>query len=469
MELINDNFSDFPVDFPENGQDKNQEPEIREDNLYPDEFPESKSIIKVIGVGGGGCNVVTEIYKTGVSNIDLMICNTDEQALGNNPVNEKIKLGVKGLGAGCDPRKGREAALSSQKELEKSLGDKIEMVFVAACLGGGTGTGASPIIAEIAKKKGKLVVGVVTLPFRYEGADFMSRAMEGLKELRKHVDSLLIIDNQKIYDVYGGLSMMQAYQKVNEVLVTSVKTISEIVTNQGYINVDMNDVRWIMGESGMVTMGIGVAEGEDRAEKAVEEAFKSPLLSDCDLKTSKGVLVNIICNPENYKMDEEKTALENVKSFTGDPEKLKRGIVWDHSMGNKVCVTILATGFDVLNLPDADGRNTIIIPGRVAADGTTSVSYSKPKEEKRNFPEVEKGPVIEEMKPKRRTGGDKPVLITEDESEILELENTPAYERRNKKRSTGINIGNTANFSISGGSDSQAIIPSNRYLHQTQD
>ena len=138
-------------------------------------------------------------------------------------------------------------------------------------------------------------------------------------------------------------------------------------------------------------------------------------------------------------------------------------------MGNKVCVTILATGFDVLNLPDADGRNTIIIPGRVAIDGSTAVNYSKPKEEKRNFPEVEKGPVIEEMKPKRRTGGDKPVLITEDESEILELENTPAYERRNKKRSTGINIGNTANFSISGGSDSQAIIPSNRYLHQTQD
>lgn len=324
------------------------------------------------------------------------------------------------------------------------------------------------MIAEIAKRMNKLVVGVVTIPFRVEGPEFMTRAMDGLRELRQYVDSMMIIDNQKIYQVYGDLTMKEAFHKVNEVLVTAVKTISEIVTKEGYINVDMNDVRWIMGDSGMVTMGIGVAEGEDRAVRAVEEAFKSPLLSDCDLKTSKGVLVNITCSDENYRFSEEKQALENIKSFTGNPEKFKRGVVFDQSMEGKVAVTVIATGFDVINLPDVDGH-TIIIPGRVAPGETTVVTNSIMSKDNRNIRNVEKGPVIEEFKPYRRVEGDRPALVTDDESEIIELENTPAYERKNKKRSTGVNVGNTSNFSITGTSDSQAIIPSNRYLHQTQD
>ena len=445
MELINDNFTDYPVD-----------------------FPESHSIIKVIGVGGGGCNVVTEIYRTGLTGIDLMICNTDKQSLDSNPVNEKLKLGTKGLGAGCDPRKGREAALQSKEDIIRSLGDNIEMVFVTACLGGGTGTGAAPVIAEIAKKMNKLVVGVVTIPFRVEGPEFMTRAMDGLRELRQYVDSMMIIDNQKIYQVYGELTMKQAFQKVNEVLVTAVKTISEIVTTEGYINVDMNDVRWIMGDSGMVTMGIGVADGEGRAEKAVEEAFKSPLLSDCELKTSKGVLVNITCSDENYRFSEEKQALENIKSFTGNPSKFKRGVVFDQSMGEKVAITVIATGFDVLNLPDVDGH-TIIIPGRVAPGQNPDASTPQFKAQTRNIPNVDKGPLIDDIKPYRRVEGDKPVLVTDDENQIIELENEPAYLRKNKKRGAGVKIGGTNNFSITGPSDSQAIIPSNRYLHQTQD
>ena len=438
MELFDENFTDYPVDFPDN-----------------------HSIIKVIGVGGGGCNVVTEIYKTGVQDIDLMICNTDKQALDNNPVNEKIKMGT--LGAGCDPKKGRAAALQCKDELVRSLGDKIEMVFVAACLGGGTGTGASPVIAEIAKSMGKLVVGVVTLPFRYEGADFMNRARQGLDELRQHVDSLLIIDNQKIYDEYGDLSMMQAYQKVNDVLVTAVKTISEIVTKQGYINVDMNDVKWIMGESGTATMGIGTAEGEDRAVKAVEEAFKSPLLSDCDLKTSTGVLVNIICNPENYKMDEEKWALENVKSFTGDPGKFKRGVVWDTNMGNKVRVTILATGFEPLNLPT--GGNIKILPGENGA--VYKNPLPNPKDNR--YPEPENSSLVGDFKPKRREGVERPVLCTDDDNLIEQREKEPAYLRRNNKRNPGITTNSASGVSIISTADGQTIIPSNRYLHQTQD
>ena len=342
------------------------------------------------------------------------------------------------------------------------------MVFVTACLGGGTGTGAAPVIAEIAKKMNKLVVGVVTIPFRVEGPEFMTRAMDGLRELRQYVDSMMIIDNQKIYQVYGELTMKQAFQKVNEVLVTAVKTISEIVTTEGYINVDMNDVRWIMGDSGMVTMGIGVADGEGRAEKAVEEAFKSPLLSDCELKTSKGVLVNITCSDENYRFSEEKQALENIKSFTGNPSKFKRGVVFDQSMGEKVAITVIATGFDVLNLPDVDGH-TIIIPGRVAPGQNPDASTPQFKAQTRNIPNVDKGPLIDDIKPYRRVEGDKPVLVTDDENQIIELENEPAYLRKNKKRGAGVKIGGTNNFSITGPSDSQAIIPSNRYLHQTQD
>ena len=441
MELFDENFTDYPVDFPDN-----------------------HSIIKVIGVGGGGCNVVTEIYRTGVQDIELMICNTDKQALDNNPVNEKIKMGT--LGAGCNPEKGKQAALRSKAELERSLGEHIEMVFIAACLGGGTGTGASPVIAEMAKSKGKLVVGVVTLPFRYEGADFMDRAVKGLEELRKHVDSLLIIDNQKIYDQYGNLSMMQAYQKVNDVLVTAVKTIAEIVTKQGYINVDMNDVKWVMGESGTTTMGIGIAEGEGRAEKAVEEAFNSPLLGDCDLKTSKGVLVNIICNPENYRMDEEMQALENVKSYTGDPGKFKRGVVWDPEMGNKVRVTILATGFDPLNLPNPKD-NTIILPGK---NGDISTGHFRMQKTENVKPEPENGALYGDYQPtKVRTGAEKPVLCTDDDSLIEQREKEPAYMRRNKKRNPGINTTNTGGFSIISNTEGQAVIPSNRYLHQTQD
>lgn len=450
MELINENFTDYPVD-----------------------FPESHSIIKVIGVGGGGCNVVREIYNRGLEGIDLMICNTDEQALRSNPVNEKIRLGTKvarGLGAGTDPRKGREAAVASKEDIIKSLSDSIEMVFVTACLGGGTGTGAAPVIAEIAKSMNKLVVGVVTIPFRDEGPEFMARAMDGLKELRQYVDSLLIIDNQKIYQEYGELPMKEGFKKANEVLVTAVKSISEIVTNEGEINVDMNDVRMVMGNSGMATMGIGIAEGEDRATKAVEEAFKSPLLNDCDLQTSKGALVNISASDEKFTMAELRQAVESVKSFTGQPQRFKRGLVYDPTLGDKVCVTVIATGFDVLNLPDVDGH-TIIIPGRVGETVTSSAfsPINNPKEERRNFQEVEKGPVIEDIRPHRRVGSDKPVLITDDESQIIELENTPAYERKNKKRNPGINTGNASNFSITSNAEGQTIIPSNRYLHQTQD
>ncbi len=442
--------------------------ELRDDNFndYPLEFPQSSSIIKVIGVGGGGCNVVAEIYKTGLKDVDLMICNTDNQALKSNPVNEKIRLGTQGLGAGLNPRKGRDSALASKEEIIRSLEGNIEMVFITACLGGGTGTGAAPVIAEIAKSMNKLVVGVVTIPFRDEGSEFMKRAMGGLNELKKHVDSLLIIDNQKIYDEYGDLPMKMGFKKANDVLVTAVKSISEVVTKGGGINVDMNDVRMIMENSGMAILGIGHAKGEDRAEKAVEMAFNSPLLNDCDLKTSKGALLCITCSDEKVTMAELRQAVEHVNSFTGSPTKFKRGIINDPSLDDEVFVTIIATGFDVLNLPNILD-DSIIIPDELAEEGSIDKVVWTPTPEPKKK-EIE--PVIPAMpdKPIRRTGSNRPVLVTEDENEIIELENVPAYIRKSKKNNGGIQT-DIAAFSITNTTEGQAIIPNNRYLHQTQD
>ena len=441
MELIDDSINDYPID-----------------------FNESDAIIKVIGVGGGGCNVVQEIYKQGIDHVDLMICNTDKQALDINRVNEKIVLGPKiarNLGTGVNPKKGREAALESKNDIIKALPERIEMVFVTACLGGGTGTGAAPVIAEIAKSMGKLVVGVVTIPFRDEGQGFMIRAMDGLRELRQYVDSLLIIDNQKIYEAFGDQNMKEAFKRPNEVLVTAVKSISEIITLEGEINVDMNDVRMAMEDSGMTTMGIGEAEGEGRAQRAVEEAFKSPLLNDCKLESSTGLLVNIVCSDENFTMAEFKQALETVKSFTGQPLKYKRGLVYDPSLGNKVRVTVVATGFDALNLPDVGGRN-IRIPGR---DGETTFTVDplRPKEQ-----EDSKLPPIPDYTPVKRVPGNKPVLVTDDDHEIIELERVPAYERKNRKKNPGVNTSNIT-LSVTEIGDKPSLTTNNRYLHQTQD
>ncbi|MEG2849531.1 MAG: cell division protein FtsZ, partial [Bacteroidales bacterium] len=269
--------------------------------IVPDGWNMSQSIIKVIGVGGGGCNAVTEMFRQGIKDVEFMICNTDMQSLKISNVPETLRLGTdltKGLGAGCDPERGRRAATESIEEIRKSMQGNTEMVFITAGMGGGTGTGAAPVIAQVAKELGKLTVGVVTLPFRDEGTEFIKRAIIGIRELQKHVDSLLIIDNQKLYQVFGNLTIFQAFPRADEVLSTAVKSIAEIITRPGFINVDFADVRMVMKNSGMAIMGMGEAEGPDRAIDAVKKAFESPLLNDCDLTTAKGVLVNITSSKE---------------------------------------------------------------------------------------------------------------------------------------------------------------------------
>lgn len=347
--------------------------------IIPDEWTQGQSIIKVIGVGGGGCNAVNEMLKQGIKDVQFMICNTDIQSLRISDVPEKIRLGTdltRGLGAGCDPERGRKAATESIDEIKKALQGNTEMVFITAGMGGGTGTGAAPIIAKVAREMKKLTVGVVTLPFRDEGQEFLRRAIIGIKELQKHVDSLLIIDNQKLYQVFGELTVFKAFPRADEVLCTAVRSISEIITRPGFINVDFADVKMIMQNGGMAIMGIGEAEGPDRAVDAVRKAFESPLLNDCDLTTAKGVLVNITSSEEGggLTMSELSQIMDHVNSYTGTANKFKRGVVLDPSMGQKISVTVVATGFDVQNLPQistGDDDDVVILDTPGEYDSTS--------------------------------------------------------------------------------------------------
>lgn len=404
--------------------------------------PCTKSIIKVIGVGGGGCNAVDTMYTQGIKDVEFVICNTDRQSLDNNHVTNKFYLGSKGLGAGCDPEQGRRAATESADKIKKMLSDQSEMVFITAGMGGGTGTGAAPVIAQIAKELGKLTVGVVTLPFRDEGEAFLKRALIGIKELRKHVDSLLIIDNQKLYEVFGTIRAFEAFPRANEVLNTAVKSIAEIITKPGFINVDFADVKMVMKNSGMAIMGIGTASGPDRASKAVEMAFESPLLNDCDLETASGVLVNISSGEENgLTMTELNQIMEYVNSYTGTPEKFKRGVVLDNSLKDEISVTIVATGFKINNLPQVDigdpdtiilGTENLFSPETISGARLTYTAEHGTKKEESATDMQEAKQEKNEFEWQYRKPEGKPALILEPGDDITKLEREPAYLRRER-------------------------------------
>jgi cell division protein FtsZ len=309
---------------------------------------EENSIIKVIGVGGGGSNAVNHMYRLGIKGVDFMVCNTDSQALDKSPVPNKIQLGnqlTKGLGAGSIPDVGRNAALESLEEIKNYLDGNTQMVFITAGLGGGTGTGAAPVIASIAKEMGILTVGIVTIPFTFEGKKRRQQAEAGLEEMKKYVDTLLVIGNDKLREIYGNLKMSEAFEHADDVLTGAAKSIAEIISLHMHINVDFNDVKTVMQESGVAIMGSAVASGERRAIKAVEQALNSPLLNDNDISGARHVLLNIMSGSDDIDMDEFGEITDYIQEAAGGSAELITGYGTDPSLGDNVSVTIIATGF----------------------------------------------------------------------------------------------------------------------------
>lgn len=306
------------------------------------------SIIKVIGVGGGGSNAVNHMYDLGIKGVDFIVCNTDRQALDISPVPMKIQLGpslTEGRGAGSIPEIGRNAAVENIDELRELLATNTKMVFVTAGMGGGTGTGAAPVIAQVARELGILTVGIVTVPFAFEGRKRRQQAEEGLESMRENVDTLLVINNERLREMAGNLSLVNAFAKADNVLSTAAKGIAEVISVTGAINVDFNDVNTVMRDSGVAIMGSAVAEGENRAISAVQEALNSPLLNDNDISGAKYVLLNITYGDVDVTMDE----ISEITDYIQDEAGATADVIWGHgydaTLGDKLSITLIATGF----------------------------------------------------------------------------------------------------------------------------
>jgi len=310
---------------------------------------DNSSIIKVIGVGGGGSNAVNHMYKQGIKGVDFIVCNTDQQALDISPVPQKIVLGAsltKGRGAGSVPEVGKNAAIETIEEVKALLANNTEMVFITAGLGGGTGTGAAPIIAQAAKEMGVLTVGIVTIPFGFEGKKRKAQADEGLEALKQHVDTLLIISNDKLREIYGNLKVTEAFGHADDILTTAAKGIADIITTTLQINTDINDVKTVMRNSGVAIMGSAQCSGEQRALRAVEHAMSSPLLNDSNIRGARYVLVNVTCGTDEITMDELGEITDYIQDAAGMTAEVIKGYGVDSALGDKVSVTIIATGFN---------------------------------------------------------------------------------------------------------------------------
>jgi cell division protein FtsZ len=321
---------------------------------------EQSNIIKVIGVGGGGSNAVTHMYHQGIKGVDFVLCNTDSQALDISPVPNKIHLGKRQLGAGNIPSVGREAALETESEIRELLEPHTKMLFITAGMGGGTGTGAAPVVAQIARDLDILTVGIVTLPFSFEGKKRKQQAIEGIEELKKNVDTLLIISNDKLREEYGNMRLTEAFKKADDVLTTASKGIAEIITVTGYINVDFEDVKTVMKESGKAIMGSATAEGENRALKAIDDAMRSPLLNDSNIGGAKNILLYITSGEEEISLDEVHEITDYIQQTCGNTAEVIWGNGVDESLGNKIAITIIATGFASDELLDYSSQRTAV-------------------------------------------------------------------------------------------------------------
>jgi cell division protein FtsZ len=328
---------------------------MSDETIMPFDFQGgTPSIIKVIGVGGGGGNAVNHMYREGIHDVTFVVCNTDNQALDESPVPIKLQLGSEGLGAGNRPERARAAAEESLEDVKNMLNDGCKMAFITAGMGGGTGTGAAPIIAKTAKDMGILTVGIVTIPFVFEGNKKIDQALDGVEEMSKHVDALLVINNERLRDVYSDISVLNAFGKADDTLSIAAKSIAEIITIRGKINLDFNDVKTVLKDGGVAIMSTGFGEGEGRVTQAINDALHSPLLNNNDIFNSKKILFNISYSSQNDLMMEEMNEVHDFMSRFGKDVETKWGLYIDDALENKVKFTILATGFGIKNIPGMD-------------------------------------------------------------------------------------------------------------------
>ena len=315
------------------------------------DLPKNQSnVIKVIGVGGGGSNAINHMFKQGINGVDFIVCNTDSQALQNSSVPNKIQLGVnltEGLGAGANPDVGHQSAIESIGEIEKMLDSNTKMVFITAGMGGGTGTGAAPVIAQLAKERDILTVGIVTLPFLFEGKVRQEQAIIGIEKLRKQVDSLIVINNNKLREVYGNLGFKAGFSKADEVLATASRGIAEVITHHYTQNIDLRDAKTVLYNSGTAIMGSATALGENRAKEAIIAALDSPLLNDNKITGAKNVLLLIVSGTNEITIDEIGEINDHIQNEAGNNANIIMGVGEDETLGDAISVTIIATGFDV--------------------------------------------------------------------------------------------------------------------------
>ncbi|MBN1926697.1 MAG: cell division protein FtsZ [Prolixibacteraceae bacterium] len=336
-----------------------------------------EAIIKVIGVGGGGSNAVNHMCRRGIKDVDFIICNTDGQALANSPVKRKVQLGAsltEGRGAGNKPEIGKQAAIENIEDVKQAIGEQAKMVFITAGMGGGTGTGAGPVIAKACRDLNLLTVAIVTIPFRNEGKRRIQQAIDGIKELETHVDSLLIINNERIREMYGDFKISEAFSKADDILSTAAKGIAEIITVHGYINVDFADVETVMRQSGVALMGSALASGENRAIEAVESALNSPLLNNNNIKGARNILLNVTSGENEITMDEIGQITDYVQARAGYDADLIWGNGKDENMGDEIAVTLIATGFSTSSIPE------ILATQKVEKTYHTLIENRQPKE-----------------------------------------------------------------------------------------
>ncbi len=450
-------------------------------------FKEKKgSVIKVIGVGGGGGNALNFMYKQGIHDVDFVICNTDSQALESSPVPIKVQLGsalTEGRGAGNKPEVGKQAALENIEDVNQVLSNGTKMVFITAGMGGGTGTGGAPVIAEACSAKGFLTVGIVTIPFRNEGKRRIKQAIEGIALLENHVDALLVINNERIRETYGDFGISEAFSKADNVLATAAKGIAEIITVPGYINVDFADVETVMRKSGMALMGTGIASGKERAAEAVEKALNSPLLNNSDIRGAKNILLNITSGTQEVTMAEVGTITDYLQNKAGFEADLIWGNGKDESLGDEISVTLIATGFGKSTIASITGEKTLekeSLPLHVDMEtqqrpveldtyhsrGPVSMNqgtfeFTGSEETKEDNLEFE---IMYPKTLKERDSNDslKMDFASATDEDLDELENIPAYKRRQLRMNDPKYKKKFSNYSVT--SDNK-LTDKNSYLH----